>query len=348
MNILIIAYCGLDDGFLFASNALENIGYKIHFCPYLSYIMDKIENKDELVINQIIDNNIDICLWWTNNVSYESFLKIINYNSYGKSLKHYFYNWDAFLYNYEKYNSLVWKDRIEKRKLIYPLMTHVFSCNEKEIDYFKSYWNTNTPNISYISSGFDRRISYYEYHESYICDVSIVLTNLYKNNEEFPESATNITRYEIVDKLYENRDKINFHIYGFENLKELYPDCYKGFVKYRNCNKVFSNSKVNLSIHPIVNELNGPYSKEEYFSERVPQILGSKGLLLTNSYLSTYIHNNEDYIYIDKYMDWFSKIMDIIENSEKYDIIRENGYKKSLEYYQWNNWANKLDQVIKN
>ena len=62
MNILIIGYCGLDDGFLFASKGLENLGYIIHFCPYLSYIMDNVENKDDLVIDQIIKNNINICL----------------------------------------------------------------------------------------------------------------------------------------------------------------------------------------------------------------------------------------------------------------------------------------------
>ena len=341
MNILIIGYCGLDDGFLFASKGLENLGYIIHFCPYLSYIMDNVENKEYLVIDQIINNKINICLWWSNCVEYESYVKIINNCPL---IKNYFYNWDAFLYNYEKYDCLIWKDRIEKRKKVYSLMNYVFSCNESEINFFK-YYNPNI-SLSYVCAGFDKSVSTYNYDESYECDVSIVLTNLYKDNKEFPKEATNITRYEIVEKLYENRDKIKFHIYGFENLKELYPDCYKGFVKYRDCNKVFSNSKVNLSIHPIVNELNSPYSKEEYFSERVPQILGCKGLLLTNSYLSHNLKDKEDYIYIDKYMDWYSVITDIIENTNKYDNIRDNGYNKGIIHYQWQNWAHKLNQIF--
>ena len=29
---------------------------------------------------------------------------------------------------------------------------------------------------------------------------------------------------------------------------------YKGFIKYNECNRVFSNSKINLSIHPLVKE----------------------------------------------------------------------------------------------
>ena len=57
-------------------------------------------------------------------------------------------------------------------------------------------------------------------------------------------------------KIYANRHKINFHIYGPIEFKNLYPDCYQGFIKYDECYKVFSNSKINLSIHPIIYELN--------------------------------------------------------------------------------------------
>lgn len=335
-NLLIIGYCHLDDGFLFASKALEKLNYKIHFFPYLNYIMDKIDNKDDILINKIIKDKINICLWWCNNISYESYKKIIlNCNS----SKHYFYNWDPFLYNYEKYNSYCWEERINTKKLYYPLMTGVFSCYETEINYFK-----NKINISYAAPGFDKNISFYEYDKNYECDISIVCTNLYQNTSEFPDELTNITRYNIVNTLYENRDKINFHIYGFEDLKEKYPDCYKGFVKYRDCNKVFSNSKLNLSIHPLVKELNNINSCEEYFSERVPQILGSRGLLVTNSYLSHKLTPDEDYIYIDNNIDWFNKLYNIIQNNNDYNIIRENGHKKGLQYYQWDNWAINLSK----
>ena len=339
MNLLLIGYCHLDDGFLYASKGLEKLNYKIYFFPYLNYIMDKIENRDDILIDFIKDNNINICLWWSNNILYESYKKIIKESNL--SIKNYFFNWDAFLYDYEKYNSLVWKERVDEKKLYYPLMDHVFSCYEKEINIFK-----NIISISYAHSGFDKDISYYNYDENYECDISIVCTNLYRNNSEFPDEATNITRYEIVDKLYENRTKIKFHIYGFENLKEIYPDCYKGFVNYRNCYKVFSNSKINLSIHPIIYELNNNDSKEEYFSERVPQILGSKGLLMTNSNLSNKLVKGEDYIHIDKNIDYLEKIMEIINNNDKFNIVRESGHKKALLYYQWDKWAETLDNII--
>ena len=109
---------------------------------------------------------------------------------------------------------------------------------------------------------------------------------------------------------------------------------------------LFSNSKINLSIHPIIYELNNNDSKEEYFSERVPQILGSKGLLMTNSNLSNKLVKGEDYIHIDKNIDYLEKIMEIINNNDKFNIVRESGHKKALLYYQWNNWAETLNKVI--
>ena len=402
MNLLIIGYCHLDDGFLYASKALEKLGYKIYFFPYLSHMMDKIENRDDILLNIIKKESIDICLWWCNNVTIETYDKVIN-NSLivsnnelleknlsidkevlaeisvegnviteevlaetsvegnvitkevlaetsveGKTTKkniiNYFFSWDPVLYDYKKYDNCynIWNPIVENKKIIYALMTHVFSCFEREIEYFKSY-----NNISYAYPGFDKNISFYDYDSNYECDISIVCTNIYNNNNEFPSDSTNINRYEIIDKLYKNRHKINFHIYGTENLKAKYPDCYKGFIKYQKCNKVFSSSKINLSIHPIVNELNKDNSTKEYFSERLPQILGSKGLLVTNSKLSNNLVENEDYIYIDRNMDWIKKLLDIIKNNDKYNIIRENGYKKGIEYYTWNNFAHKIDYITK-
>lgn len=342
MNILLVGYCHLDDGFLYATNSLEKIGYKVSFFPYLSFIMDNVINRDEIIIKRIKSEDINICLWWCNNVTYESYDKIIKQSDLNKSIRHYFFNWDFLLYDYEKYNAEIWKDRVESKQQCYSLMDHVFTCYEKEMNIFK-----NKINISYAYPGFDKDISYFDEDDDYKCDISIVCTNLYKNTNEFPNDATNITRYEIVDELYKHRDKIKLNIYGYENLKDQYPDCYKGFIKYQKCNKVFSNSKINLSIHPIVNELFNENSEYEYFSERVPQILGCKGLLMTNSLLKKHLNPNEDYIYIDRNMDWFDKIINIINNNSDYDIVRENGYKKGIEYYQWKEFALTIDKITK-
>ena len=340
MNLLLIGYCHLADGFLYASQSLEKFNYKIYFFPYTSYIMDKIEERDDILVKYINDNDIDICLWWNNMLKYDNFERIF-IGLLNKNLKNIFYNWDPFLYNYKKYSSFIWEERIDERKKIYSLMDCVFSCFETEINYFK-----NNIKMIYAPPGFNKNISKYIYDEDYQCDISIVCTNLYDNIKEFPPESTNITRYEIVDKLYELRNEIKFNIYGLEKFKEKYPECYKGFINYENCNKVFSNSKINLSIHPLVRELNNEGSYEEYFSERMPQILGSNGLLVTNSYFNHKLNENIDYIYIDKYSDWVSKLLKIINNDDDYNIIRENGYNKAIDNYQWDHWAKIINDFI--
>ena len=328
-NLLLIGYCYLDDGFLYAAKALEKYNYKIFFFPYLSYDMDNVKEKDQILIELIKKEDINICLWWNNSIKFKSMNEI-----YEKTIsKHILFNWDPFLYNYEKYNALCWQDRINEKKMIYPLMDHVFSCFEVEIKFF------DNNKISYLPPGFDKEISFYDYDEMYECDISIVCTNLYNYDAEFPEDSTNISRYEIVNKLYENRDKIKFHFYGPENFKNIFPDCYKGFIKYKDCYKVFSNSKINLSIHPLILELNSENSKAEYFSERVPQILGCRGLLMTNSHLSNVLKADIDYIYVDRANDWYDKVLDIIQNTDKYDHVREAGYEKAINNYQWDDWA---------
>lgn len=337
MNLLIIGYCHLQDGFLYANNALKKLNYNTFFFPYHTYVMIEDKYRDNILVDFIKNNNINIILWWYNNITFET----IDIVKKSVKVKNIFFNWDPFLYDYNKYNSLIWKSRIDERLKYYPLMDHVFSCFEKEIKHCESICN-----ISYNPPGFDKNISKYEYDENYQCDVSIICTNLYDYTYEFPDESTNITRYSIVHKLYEIRDKIKFHIYGLEKFKELFPDCYKGFINYNDCYKVFSNSKINLSIHPMVNELNSENSCQEYFSERVPQILGCKGLLVTNSNFTSYLKKDIDYIYIDHTIDYYEKLMIIINNSSNYDIVRENGYKKALKYYNWDNWALSINNCI--
>ena len=335
MNLLLVGYCHLADGFLYASRSLEKLGYKIYFFPFLIYKMDNNNDLIKDYKNMIIDKKINICLWWNNSISFDELNLMIN-----KNIKNIFFNWDPFLYNYQKYNNTNWISRIQNKEKIYPLMDNIFSCFEFEIKYF------NKLPIYYNSPGFDPNISKYECNNEYICDISFILTNLYNDNNEFPKEASNLNRYDVVNKIYENRDKINFHIYGPEIFKTLYPDCYKGFIKYDDCNKVFSNSKINLSIHPIVYELNSKNSKETYFSERVPQILGSKGLLMTNSNLDNLLIKNVDYIFINENINYIDIIFNIINNNDDFNIIRNNGYEKGIKYFTWDKWALNIHNKI--
>ena len=334
-NVLLIGYCYLQDGFFYAMNELEKYDYKIYFFPYFTYILDNNEKKDDKLIEYIKLNNINICLWWNNRLKYDSIKYIID-NLDNVVSKHYFYNWDPYLYNYEDYNCIYWKDVVENITKIYELMDHTFSCFEYEINYMKKR------NISYLPPGFNPSISSYIYDEKYICDVSIVCTNIYDDKSMYPIESCNLHRYEIIDKLYENRDKIKFFIYGNDKIGKMYPECYKGFIKYEDCNRVFSNSKINLSIHCLTECVHSfGNSNKEYFSERVPQILGCKGLLMTNTYYSHLLKEDVSYIYVNK-NNFLHKIFDILQNYSYYEKIKTNGYEIAINNYTWNSWASQL------
>ena len=100
MNILLIGYCHLADGFLYASKALEKLNYNIYFFPYLIYKMDNNENCITDFKNILIEKKINICLWWNNSIPYQEINIMIN-----KDLINILFNWDPFLYHYEKYNT---------------------------------------------------------------------------------------------------------------------------------------------------------------------------------------------------------------------------------------------------
>ena len=333
-NLLIIGYCHLADGFLYASQWLKN--YTIYFFPYLNYILDKVENMEEIFHEFLTKNNINICLWWNNSITSASFQKM-----YLPHLQHIYFNWDPFLFSYETYHSNVWKDRLTNKEEVFSKMDMIFTCFEKEVHYFTQ---KQIP-ITYNPPGFEPSISYYFKDPTYECDISIICTNMYDYQEEFPDQSTNIPRYKIVNLLYEHRDKFKFHIYGPENFREKYPDCYQRFISYNECYKVFSNSKINLSIHPLVKELHTSPSTQEYFSERVPQILGCQGLLMTNSDY-THVLSKNDYVFINEETNILNKIESILDQQEKYDQVRLNGYQKAMGHMQWKHWGEKIEAYL--
>ena len=91
MNILLIGYCHLADGFLYASKSLEQFNHKIYFFPYLIYKMDQNPNLIEDLKESIKINNINICLWWNNSIQFEELNQVLN-----KNIINIFFNWILF------------------------------------------------------------------------------------------------------------------------------------------------------------------------------------------------------------------------------------------------------------
>ena len=194
--------------------------------------------------------------------------------------------------------------------------------------------------LRYFIPGFNTNLSYYLLDNSYSCDVSIVCTNLYDDLEFW--SSTKICRKDVVDAIYKD-ENINFHFYGPEKFKKLYPKAYKGFIKYEDCYKVFSNSKINLNISPVGDSLNDVVDgkQKHKISERCPQILGSKGLMMCDTNLEPILLHNKHYIKIDSITQALEIIYDVIENNNKYNNIRENGFNYANNNMTW-------DKVLSN
>lgn len=149
----------------------------------------------------------------------------------------------------------------------------------KEIIYTPGY----DPDINF---SFDSNIS-----KNFECDISICINDLYENT--YP------VRKEILDKISLIPD-ISFHIYGPEYLYLRYPKNYKGYVEYIDLNTIYNSSKINLNIstHPDIP------------NERTSMILGSGGLLLTNTNGGVCISENIENIEL--------QIKDILKNRDNY------------------------------
>ena len=127
-------------------------------------------------------------------------------------------------------------------------------------------------------------------------------------------------------------------------MKELYPRSYKGFIRYEQCFRVFSNSLINLNISPL-NEVahNGHY----YYLERLPQIMGCDGIMLSNNNFGDLLIPNVDYLYIEKVSDIIPKIKALINDHDKRKQMRDNVIQKKAQFNYMNVMSNVIQMIKK-
>ena len=332
MKFLVIGCYGLADGYKAMTNGLRYIGHDISFYPLFEgrdyYNQNEYNYKDDIIraingeklgrkyINYInMDNDkIDYIIWWhniDNNIIYYDLLD--NIKKSGVKLIQ--INWDATI-NYKKY---------EKKYFV--LFDYIFTVNPVLLNYIKNKYNLN--NIYHFNQSFDTDYSYYLEDNKYKCDISILCTNLYTHSMWTDKK---ICRKKLLDIIYENED-INLHIYGPKFLEELYPRAYKGYISYNKSHLVFSNSLINLNISPVGDSLTDIIDEEEcyYFSERMPQILACKGLMVSDQDYGKLLDKKEDYIILEKEEDIIKILEDIKDSNINIEKIKENGYKKVCE-----------------
>lgn len=332
MNILIVGYYYLADGYLAASKGLEDLGNIIDFLPIYHYINNKIEYL-KLLIKKI--NKNDLVIWWHNStiLSEDKWYYIKKYTK-TKIIQ---LDWDP---GYSGNNNYIhWIKTFKNKQLSNKLFDKIYCVNAKIVNIINKKYKTNK--FEHFYPGFHPNMSYYNFDKKYVCDISIICTNLYENVNLWEN--TKICRKDLVDFIY-NLENINFHFYGPEKFKNIYPKAYKYFISYEDCYKVFSNSKINLNISPVGDTLNDIINNEKkiYISERCPQILACKGLMVCDTDLSPLLIPFVDYIKIDKIDDFKLILIDILKNNNKYDKMRQNGYIKAKNNLQWKDTINKF------
>ena len=348
MKILLAGYYGYADGYLAGAKGLIDLGHELSFFPLMTMIHKKysiddlinvlngnslsyenLKKKYSEYVNDSPDIKPDICLWWqpVPQLSVQNLAKIKNQTS----CKFIQLNWDP--------SAIIETDHKEHissfRKCVeaLPFFNKILVVNSKLINHLQKYNRYNIP-IKHFYPGHHESTSFYNENKEYACDISIICTNLYEDLNLW--KGTKICRKHIVDAIYSRKD-IDFHFYGPERFKTLYPRAYKGFIKYGDCNKVFSNSKINLNISPVGDSLNEIINgeKRNYMSERCPQILACKGLMICETDLTPLLVPGKDYIKIDNVENFIKLIPEILKNDEEYNKIRESGYQKALKHLRW-------------
>lgn len=344
MKIAIFGYYNLADGYLACSNSLEKKGHETSFFPYMRYKNDKIsidiiKKTIEHFVNCEIDenekNNVffyeymklpnsipDVLFFWIPNNDISEILSHIKSFYKGKIVWH---NWDPTYSTFQHQHWINQANVIKDNLKYYDL---ILSVNPEEIEHYKSLGF----NAEHCYSGFDDDYSFSEENDDYKCDVSAVITNLYVD-DIWNTKNKKVNRKNLIDKLYED-ETINLNIYGTENFKNVYPKSYKRRIPYKDCNKVFFNSKINLCIHAVATDF--------YLSERAPQIIGSGGLLLSDNRVGLDFIENEDYILAENIEDTYNTIKELLNDEEKRLKIVENGYNKR-ELLVWNKIADRLE-----
>jgi hypothetical protein len=324
-RISLVGSFNLADGYLGAANALKRRGVEVEFVPAHLY-KNEYKNKH---INKIIEDlnryNSDIVLWWRAETIAPAEMEYVRNKVKGRFI---LYSWD---------DPHQWE---HMEYFVGGKMKHMdvaFSCCEGSKDIYSKY---GCNKFVYCLPGFDPEIHYPEEDDNYKCDISVVCTNLYDGNQI--TKYNHVSRKELLEGIIKLFPEADIRIYGSEYFGDIFGERYKGWINFNESRKVFYNSKINICTHIRPDGY-------RYLNERVGQILGSRGLLFIDAVngIETILENGKECSIIDLSSDdnLKNQISDILNNSERYDCVREAGYNFAMNYLTWDYWAN---MIIKN
>ena len=199
-----------------------------------------------------------------------------------------------------------------------PLYDLVFSYDKSDVEYL----NKNGINAKWKKASFNSNI-YKKIPCAKDIDISFV-------GAMYPE------RRELLNRLTLDLPEYRWAIYG-EYAKPRHPILYIKWLTSKN-RKYFMNCEIPQNItNEIYNRskivLNIVRSNQKMgWSSRLPQILGSGTLQITNYFDAVFDEFNECLVTFNHYEELISKIKYYLENDEKREQVANKGYVKSVNY----------------
>jgi hypothetical protein len=332
VKLCLVSYYGPVETIELAENALRDQDIDVYDFPLYRYshdANDKDEKYLDVFIKFIVDNEIDIVLWWFINIPTDRF----KYIKEQTRTIYMFFNWD------EPHN---WSYCDIEKKMPYIDKAFVTCSGTLETyrrngcEAFCQYPGYD-PAINYIIETYN-----FDEYSKYACDISICCTNLYDDKSKYPDQY--IERKKIIDTIYGAQKEFGFkfHIYGPGHFKKLYPGSYREFANYYDLNKIFNYSKINLCTHVLCN-IPG------YLNERLFLIGGSGGLALVDYVqgMEDVVVPNQHVIILDKHY-YVHQIVNILANYSQYVRIRKQFNELCKTNYTYKEWgATIAHEIIK-
>lgn len=328
MKLLIVGWFHLINPIITAKDYFEILGYNVYFLPLLSY--NKTFSGDNLYnsLNSFIKNiDPNVILWWNWECSSDVLLKLkLNTNN----VIHCLFNWD------HPFCLSEWDNKKNRQITSKNIWDIVFVTGDSKL---QEYINSGSKEAYYLRMFADEEVHFPEKDKAYECDISFVLTNLYEDKNKFANQI--FDRKTFINNIIKEKD-IKLKIYGPEHLKTEFPNNYCGFIHFMDNHKVFTNSKINLSVTEGV-------TSYKYCNERVGTILSSGGLLFCDKIngIEKILTDGKDCILIDE-NNYINQIKEILNNYDKYQHIKDNAIQTAKDKFSPKIWAEFIDKKIKN
>jgi len=342
-KILLISYSDSDETLLSIKETLDTFGYTISCYPLFKKSIertccvstDETEKYIEEFLNFIKEFSPDILFWTFIDVPC-SVLKYIRAN------------WEGLFVLYCKNDPLIWEDETSDIKSKCPFFDLVVSsCLETR----HLFLENGSSDVLDLFPPINSKLNFPLDVPEYTCDVSFCCGELY-DDPMYKNQV--VTRREVIEKLSEmsspsstshnepsstshvEPSPVKFNLYGPYYLFHMFPKNYRGFVPYKDLNKIFNSSRINLSTHST--------NREGYLSRRDILVIGSGGLLLTDK-VKGIEKMSGGCVAFEGINDLGNKIKDILVDYKKYEHVKQKGHSFS-EMFTWSKWCLEIHKWI--